>query len=41
MAVQIIQMPAVTLVKAANRSAAFFMLLLRTEHKMITHQANN
>ena len=42
MAVQIIQMSAVTLVQAANRSSAFFfLLLLRTEHKMITHQANN
>jgi hypothetical protein len=39
MEVQIIQMPAVTLVRAANRSYAFFFL--RSEHKMITHQANN
>jgi hypothetical protein len=36
MAAHIIQMPAVTLVRAANRSSAF-LLLLRTEHKMITH----
>jgi len=32
MAVQIIQMPAVTLVQAANRSSAFFFLVVVAEN---------